>query len=220
MFAPAGGGPGINEGALAAFFGAYCLFLVVVLAVMILFLLMLMRTLQLVRPRNRAMEPGQVWLNFVPCLNIVWQFLTVLWVAKSLDAEYRDRGMHEGGEDYGKKLGLTGLIVNIVGGILANVVSQVGSFTRDMTLVFVALGLSVVVAVIALVIFVMYWIKIAGFRKELQESRGREGDEYEDDRDAPYRGRRDDRDDDDDRDRRDDREDDLDDDRGYRRRFD
>ena len=45
----------------------------------------------------------------------------------------------------------------------------------------------------------MYWVRISGYRKELQESRGREGDEY-DDPDAEYRNRRrdpDDRDDDD-----------------------
>ena len=105
MFAPGGGGagPGINEGLMFALLGGYCLAAIVMLTVAILFLMTLMRTLQLVRERNQAMPPGQVWLNFVPCLNIVWPFLTVLWMAKSLDAEYRDRGMHQPGRITAKR---------------------------------------------------------------------------------------------------------------------
>lgn len=182
-------GPGINEGLLLAIGVGVCGFAVVMLAVAVLFFLNLMRTLQLVRPRNRAMEPGQVWLNFVPCLNLVWEFLTVVWVAKSLDAEFRDRGLHQEGEDYGKKVGLGGLVSNIVVGVLARVIQTVGELNRDVTLVFAGLGVAVVGSVVTLVLFAMYWVKIAGFRKELQESRGREGDESEDDRDARYRDR-------------------------------
>lgn len=193
MFAPGGGGGvGINEGLVFAILGGYCLFIVVILAVMILFLINLMRTLQLVRQRNRATEPGMVWLNLVPCLNLVWPFLTVLWMARSLDAEFRDRGMHQPGEDYGKKVGLTGLIANIVAAVIGQIVQTVGQMNREPTLLFVGVGVALLGSIIYLVCLVLYWVKISGFRKELQESRGREGDEYEDDRDAPYRGRPDD----------------------------
>lgn len=194
MFAPGGGGagPGINEGVVFAILGGYCLAVIVMLAVAILFLMTLMRTLQLVRERNQAMSPGQVWLNFVPCLNIVWPFLTVLWMAKSLDAEYRDRGMHQPGEDYGKKVGLTGLIANIVAAVIGQIIQTVGQLNREPTLLFVGIGIALLGSVAYLVCLVVYWVKISGFHKELQESRGREGDEYEDDRDAPYRDRPDD----------------------------
>lgn len=210
MFGPGGGGggagPGVNEGLLVAIIGGVCAFAVVMLAVAILFLLNLMRTLQLVRSRNRAMEPGMVWLNLVPCLNIVWQFLTVIWVAKSLDAEFRDRGMHQAGEDYGKKIGLIGLIVNTATGLVGRVIEAAGEATKEFTLEMAGVGVALVGSLVGLVAFVMYWVKISGYRKELQESRGREGDEY-DDRDDRYRYR-------------DQREDDGDEDDGYRRRYD
>jgi uncharacterized membrane protein len=197
MFGPGGGGGagpglGINEGVLFAILGGYCLAFIVILAVAILFLMTLMRTLQLVRERNQAMSPGQVWLNFVPCLNIVWPFLTVLWMAKSLAAEYRDRGMHQQGEDYGKKVGLAGLIANIAAAVIGQIIQTVGQLNRAPEIVFVGIGIALLGSVVYLVCLVLYWIKIAGFRKELQENRGREGDEYEDDRDAPYRDRADD----------------------------
>lgn len=194
MFGPGGGGPGpgINEGLVLAILGGYCLFVVVMLAVAILFLLTLMRTLQLVRPRNQAMSPGLVWLNLAPVVNIVWPFLTVVWIARSLDAEYRDRGMHQPGEDYGKKVGLTGLITYYASYIVGYAVYLIGLVNALPPLAVVGGGLMLLAFLAYIVTFVLYWVKIAGFRKELQESRGREGDEYEDDRDAPYRDRRDD----------------------------
>jgi hypothetical protein len=185
-----------------------CGFAVVMLGVVILFFLALMRTLDLVRPRNRAMEPGQVWLNLVPCLNIVWQFLTVVWVAKSLDAEFRDRGLHRQGEDYGRTVGLAGLIANVASGVLGQVVQTIAEVNGDVNLAFVGAGVAVFGSVVSLVLFGMYWVKIAGFRKELQETRGR-WDDGRDDRDREYR-----------RPDPDDRDDDDDPDRGYRRRYD
>lgn len=220
-FGKAGPGAGINEGALIAILGGLCVFWLVMLAVAILFLLTLMRTLQQVRPRNRAMEPAYVWLNFVPFLNIVWPFLTIIWMAKSLDGEFRDRGLHQRGEDYGKKLGLTGLTTYIVAYVVGYAIQIVGTFSGAPVLAVVGLGIMLVGFLVYLVTFTMYWVKIAGFRKELQEGGGR--DEYDDDRDAPYRdSRRDDRyDDEDDQPRRREREDGDDDDRGdgYRRRY-
>ncbi len=143
-----------------------------------------------------------MWLNFVPCLNIVWPFLTVVWMARSLGDEFRDRGMHQPGEDYGKKIGLTGLIVNIAAAAVGQVFQVIGQLNRAPEIVFVGMGIALLGSVAYLVCFVMYWVKISGFRKELQESRGREGDEYEDDRDRPYRDRPDDDRDGDDGDRR------------------
>ncbi|MEO2090776.1 MAG: hypothetical protein ABGY75_14925, partial [Gemmataceae bacterium] len=133
-----------------------------------------------------------VWLNLAPFVNIVWPFLTIIWMARSLDAEFRDRGLHQPGEDYGKKAGLTGLITYYASYIVGYVVYMVGLLNALTALIVIGSGLMLVGFLAYLVTFVLYWVKIAGFRKELQESRGREGDEYEDDRDAPYRDRRDD----------------------------
>jgi hypothetical protein len=32
------------------------------------------------------MEPGMVWLNLIPVLSLVWQFITVIRVAESLES--------------------------------------------------------------------------------------------------------------------------------------
>jgi hypothetical protein len=139
------------------------------LAVTIFFLLTLSKTLGRCRPTNRTMEPGMVWLNLVPCLSIAWQFVTVIRVAESLDNEFYDRGIGRRGDDYGKGLGITACVLNLLG-----VIPYLG-------LLF-SLG--------GLVCGIIYWVKIAGYNTQMA-TRVRNDDDDRDDR--PWRkGRRDD----------------------------
>lgn len=59
----------------------------------IFFLLTLQNTLKAVSPQNREMPPGQVWLQLIPVFHYVWQFINVNNIAKSLEKEYRSRGI-------------------------------------------------------------------------------------------------------------------------------
>ena len=130
----------------------------------------LSKCLHQVAPRNRRIEPGQVWLNLIPLFNIVWIILTILRTAESLQNEYEDRGLRGDG-DYGKTSGL----IYYVGSLVCGPVGLVG--------------------------FIMYWMKIAGYTRELRETGGGDYDEYEDDRPRKKKKRRvEDEDEDDDRD--------------------
>ena len=130
------------------------------LLVAICFLLTLQKALNRCHPDNRAMSPGQVWLNLIPCLNLVWSFLTVTRVADSLDREFRDRRLRTEG-DYGRGIGITACVLNLVGGI-----PYIG--------VLFALG--------GLVCFIIYWVKIAGYSKQLADDEGYDRDDDYDDR--------------------------------------
>jgi hypothetical protein len=154
MFAQQGGfggaqgaGPPDFAGMNTAIIAVYCVFLVVLLGVGILFLLTLQKCLSRIEPPNRTMEPGMVWLNLVPCFNIVWNFITVIRISESLEKEFRSRGMPVSG-DYGRGIGLTFLICNLLG-----IIPFVGLVT----------------GLIGLVCWIVYWVKIAGFSKELAE---------------------------------------------------
>lgn len=165
--------------------------LAITLGIAIMFLLTLSKALSRCSPRNRTMEPGQVWLNLIPLFNIVWQFITVTRVSESLSNEFYARGRDRGGEDYGKSLGITSCVMNLLGWIPF---------------------LGVILSLIGFVCFVIYWVKIAGYSGQLASRGGDYYDEDEDDR--PRRRRaRDDEDDEDDRPRRRPRDDDDDDDR-------
>jgi len=59
----------------------------------IFYCLTLQKALNRVSPENRAMQPGMVWLLFIPLFNIVWNFFVVLNMAKSLGAEFKKRNI-------------------------------------------------------------------------------------------------------------------------------
>lgn len=137
--------------------------LAVGLLIAIFYMLTLSKALSRCRPRNRTMEPGHVWLLFIPFLNIVWQFIVVNRVTESLKNEFRDRGWSSEG-DFGQGVGMAMCIMGLLGWI---------------PLLGLLLGMA------QLICFVMFWVKIAGYSSQLargdddydDEDRGSEDDE-------------------------------------------
>ncbi len=169
LFAQAGGGGGGNaaDGAAGAgmaigMMACYAVVLAAAITMHVLFALNVVRTLKLCDPRNRTMEPNQVWLNFIPLFNIVWIFITIVRVAETLEAEFRDRGLRAEG-DFGKTNGLVAIIAALVA-----------------------------CSPVALIFYIIYWVKMAGYRKQLEENGGSDRrDDEEEDRPS-RRGRNDD----------------------------
>lgn len=73
------------------------------------------RVLRHIHPRNRTINPPMVWLNLIPCFNLVYGFISVLKVAESLDREFYDLRVEKRGDDYGKGLGIAGMCIWVVG---------------------------------------------------------------------------------------------------------
>lgn len=112
---------------------------------LVFYLLTMHRTLAACAPANRRMEPALVWLQLIPVFNLVWQFFVVLAVSGSLRREFAQRALVTE-PDAGQSLGLAMCILSVCGlipflGILA------------------ALG--------SLVCWILYWLKIAGFKNRL-----------------------------------------------------
>lgn len=63
------------------------LFLLGALAVAMLFMLTQHRILSALKPESRSLSPGKVWLQLVPVLGIIWQFVVVIRIADSLRKE-------------------------------------------------------------------------------------------------------------------------------------
>jgi hypothetical protein len=209
-FAQAGGGGGGGGGEIAGIIAIVVAVIVVVagLAINLMFLTTLKRLLEQCAPHNRLMEPGQVYLNLIPCFGAIWMFFTVSRVGQSLRNEFDERGNDLPG-DYGQQLGIT-----FAGLTLAWIIPYVG----------ILFGLAGVIC------WIVYWVKMAEYNRHLSEEAS-----YRDERDD-HRRRRDeqresdrrrrDYDDDEDdrpsrrRDDRDDRDDEEDDRPSRRRRYD
>ncbi|MGY6587724.1 MAG: hypothetical protein ACXIUB_05480 [Wenzhouxiangella sp.] len=133
-----------EEAIIAAMLGFGFIGLLVGLAIMVFFLLTLHKCLKEVSEANRTMQPGMVWLNLVPLLNLVWIFITVIKLSESVVAEGQARGAQV--DDGGKTIGLVYAI-----SLIASIIPFIG---------FLA-------ALVALVTFIIYWVKVAGYRKAL-----------------------------------------------------
>jgi uncharacterized membrane protein len=144
------------------FLGILCAVLLVSLVVQIFYLLTLQKALSRVSPRNRSMEPGHVWLMFIPCLNIVWGFLIAIRVPDSLKNEFADR-RRDDGSDYGKTIGLAYCILSLVGNSIGSGIQQIPD------LQILGVGISVFVAVITLALWIVFWVKIANYSKMLEQ---------------------------------------------------
>ncbi len=113
------GGPGGGDAAVAL--GMMCfygLFFVAIIAIEVMFLLSMSRCLKAVSPRNRKMEPGQVWLCFIPLFGTVWFILMILRIAESLELEYEDRDLRSDG-DFGKTMGIISFVSALVCGCIS-----------------------------------------------------------------------------------------------------
>jgi hypothetical protein len=114
-----------------------CGFGLVGLVLLILMLVAWQNCLTQIRKRNRTMEPGQVWLNLIPCFNLVWLIMTVLKVSESLRNEYEDRGLRGDG-DYGRQMGILYYVLTLLCGPVGWIFlliyrSKIAAYTRELT---------------------------------------------------------------------------------------
>jgi hypothetical protein len=155
-----------------------CLLIAVGLVILVCYLLTLQTALSRVSPRNRLMEPGSVWLMLIPCVNFIWQFVIAVRVPDSLRNEFRDRGRDDG-SDYGKSLALTQCVLGIVNIFIGNILGRVPEFAVMANLI------AGVIGIVGLVIFIVFWVKIAGYSSQLaMDDRGdldRKLDQFDDD---------------------------------------
>ncbi len=125
---------------LSAFFCA------VLLVPAIFFLLTLSSTLSKCAPGFRTMEPGMVWLLLVPFFSLIWNFFVVMAVAKSLANEYARRGIPSPEPLPGQRIGIAMCVC-----VCCCIVPLLGFL----------------VGLASLLLWIMYWVKIAEFSRLL-----------------------------------------------------
>ncbi len=116
----------------------------------IFYLLTLQKALNRCAPESRAMSPGLVWLMFIPLFNMVWHFIIVSNISKSLHSEFVKRNLQED-PNPGQGIGLAMCILQVV-----SIIPIVGFFT----------------GIACFICWIIYWVKIAGFSAKLQVSWG------------------------------------------------
>ena len=176
-------------GVVIALLAVACVAIIIAIVILCFFCSTLSKALSRCSRRNRSMEPGLAWLNLIPLFNIFfWSWYTAIHVGDSLKREFKDRDIDDGG-DYGKSLGIYTLVVYWASVVISNVVSLAtmqpqpgpGGMPQSSP---IATLISAPFSIAFFVMFILYWVRIASFSRELENDRGRGRDRrYEDDDD-------------------------------------
>lgn len=132
------------ESLLRGVFGLAFLALIFVAA--IFYILTLSRALEKCSPASRTMQPGMVWLLLIPLFNIVWSFLVVIALGRSLGNEFRLRNLPSLSPEPGKGIGLAMCICGACG--IIPLIGLIPSF-------------------VGFVLWITYWVRIAEFSRML-----------------------------------------------------
>lgn len=138
----------------------------------VLFLVTQFTILRRIRPENRLLAPGWVWLQIIPFLGQVWQFVVVFRIAASIqkewlagDGESLPGITEETAPDvtHSKPTLAIGLVYCILNALV--VIANLVLHGTGESLVMI-LGLTAIASIIC---WVFYWIGLAGWARRLRE---------------------------------------------------
>jgi hypothetical protein len=116
-------------------------------------------TLKAIRPTNRAMSPGQVWLTLIPLFGFVWQFFVVVRIATSIKRELK-----------AKREDLQGQSVNVTGDKWPPTLYTGIAYGVFYCLMFLPFY-KPFFAMAATICWICYWIELTVCRKRIQDNR-------------------------------------------------
>ncbi len=140
-----------QEGMMAVFaaLGVF-IFIVAIIAIIvaIFYLLNLQNLLKEIKDENRDVNPGNVWLMLIPLFSIVYAFILYPKISSSVKKEFESRGDTSKG-DGGKNIGLA---LAVTGAVSILPIPVIGTL----------------VGLANLVLFIIWWVKTAGYKKSLK----------------------------------------------------
>lgn len=121
--------------------------------VAIFYLMNLQNLLKQISTANRKVEPGNVWLMLIPLFNLIYPFILYPKITDSVKSEMESRGMAEQ-SDYGRGIGIALPILGLCG---------------------IIPFLGVLASIANLVLFIIFWVKMADYKNKLMHSSPGEG---------------------------------------------
>ena len=118
------------------------------LVALLLYLQTLQNALKNCAPASRTMKPGYVWLVAIPAFGLLWHFVVVLNIAKSLRNEFARLGIPCSESAPGQNVGLAASACNC-----CIFIPVIGGFA----------------AIVGLVSSIFYWKRIADYSRDLEE---------------------------------------------------
>jgi len=117
------------------------------------YLVTLQNTLKAIAPENRKMNPSQVWFLFIPLFGLAWHFVIVARLSDSIKTESFGRDIELKELKPGYYIGIAMCIFNCTT-ILPQIFGTLSSVT----------------AMAFIICWIIYWAKIASYKKQILNS--------------------------------------------------
>ena len=135
------------------------IFLLIFLVPFILFLITQNNLLKAIKPQNRTMQPGEVWLQLIPLFNLIWHFVVVTRISDSIRNEFMSRTSDSA-------LGLPD--PNLVSYLNKRPCYDIGMAFAVLSAVSILPVLGGIASLGALVCWIIYWVKLAEFKRKVE----------------------------------------------------
>lgn len=129
----------------------HVLVLAVAIVTAVFYILTLQGALKKCSTASRTLEPGMIWLLLIPVVNLIWHFYVVTGMGRSLSNEFQSRNLPTPEPQPGRTIGLAMCICGVCG-------------------VIPVLGL--VAGLAFLVLWIIYWAKVAEYSRQLTGATG------------------------------------------------
>jgi hypothetical protein len=133
------------------------LFIGIFMLPFIFFILMQQKVLKLVRPENRYMNPGEVWLQLIPVFGLVWQFFVVSRISDSIKRELWTGEFSFESREY-NQLYYPGVRPTY----------NIGLAYCILFCCFIIPCLGALCYVAGLICWIIYWVRLSEFKSELE----------------------------------------------------
>src|SRR4051812_14812060 len=138
----------------------FVIFFIIFLAVLIptiFFMIAQQETLKAIRPENREMSPGEVWLQLIPIFNLVWMFIVVTRISNSIDREMASTQNFS----FEDNQYVTGYVSS------ERPTYQIGIAYCVLSCCSIIPFLGWLASIAALVCWITYWVKLADYKKKI-----------------------------------------------------
>lgn len=129
----------------------YLIFLGGIFTIVAFYYKTMIDTMSLVRPSNRETGVGNVLFTIIPLFNLVYGFIVYPKICDSIKREYSELGLKQDG-DFGRSIAIILRVLYIIN--------------------FVPL-LNILASFAYLVLWIVFWVKIHGYKVELEKHNGK-----------------------------------------------
>ena len=135
------------------------LFALGLLVVYVFFMLEQQNILKAIQPENRLMRPGEVWLQFIPLYNLVWQFIVVIRISDSIQREFAS---WENDSIFGLPDVQVAHIIN------TRPTYEIGMAYCILSCCQIIPFIGAFAGIAGVVCWIIYWVKLVEFRRRIQ----------------------------------------------------